>query len=126
MLFFPKSNVVHTGDLLFSGMFPFVDLKNGGDVEGLTKNVAKLIKQIPKDARIIPGPGPLSGIKEFRELHSMLVETTRLVREQMKAGKTLVQIQAAGLPEKYSGWSWRFISTESWTKTVFDSQGGKK
>ena len=126
VLFFPKSNVVHTGDLLFSGMFPFVDLKNGGDVEGLTKNVAKLISQIPKGAKIIPGHGPLSGIKELKDYHSMLVETTRLVREQMKAGKTLAQIQAAGLPEKYSGWSWRFISPERWIQTVFESLGGKK
>lgn len=126
VIFFPKSNVVHTGDLLFSGMFPFVDLKNGGDVESFTKNVATLIKQIPKDAKIIPGHGPLSGIEELKASHSMLVETTRIVRDRMKAGKTLAQIQAAGLPGKYAAWSWRFISTERWIGTIFESLGGKR
>ena len=87
VLFFPKSNVVHTGDLFFSGRFPFVDLGNGGDVEGLAKNIGKLIKQIPENAKIIPGHGPLSGINELKKYHSMLIETTRIVRGQMKAGK---------------------------------------
>ena len=126
VLFFPKSNVVHTGDLFFSGRFPFVDLGNGGDVKGLTKNIAKLIGQIPKDAKIIPGHGPLSGVKELKAYHAMLVETTRIVREQMKAGKTLAQIQAAGLPQKYASWGKGFISTKRWVGTVFNSLGGKK
>ena len=126
VLFFPKSNVVHTGDLFFSGRFPFVDLGNGGDVEGLAKNIGKLIKQIPENAKIIPGHGPLSGINELKKYHAMLIETTRIVREQMKAGKTLAQIQAAGLPERYAGWGKGFISTKRWIGTVFNSLGGKK
>ena len=126
VLFFPKSNVVHTGDLFFSGRFPFVDLGNGGDVEGLAKNIGKLIKQIPENAKIIPGHGPLSGINELKKYHAMLIETTRIVREQMKAGKTLAQIQAAGLPERYAGWGTGFISTKRWIGTVFNSLGGKK
>ena len=126
VLFFPKSNVVHTGDLFFSGRFPFVDLGNGGDVEGLAKNIGKLIKQIPENAKIIPGHGPLSGINELKKYHSMLIETTRIVREQMKAGKTRAQIQAAGLPERYAGWGKGFISTKRWIGTVFNSLGGKK
>ncbi len=126
VLFFPKSNVVHTGDLFFSGRFPFVDLGNGGNVKGLTKNIAKLIGQIPKDAKIIPGHGPLSGIKELKAYHAMLVDTTRIVREQMKAGKTLAQIQAAGLPQKYTSWGTGFISAKRWVGTVFNGLGGKK
>ena len=126
VLFFPKSNVVHTGDLFFSGRFPFVDLGNGGDVEGLAKNIGKLIKQIPENAKIIPGHGPLSGINELKKYHAMLIETTRIVRVQMKAGKTLAQIQAAGLPERYAGWGTGFISTKRWIGTVFNSLGGKK
>ena len=126
VLFFPKSNVVHTGDLFFSGRFPFVDLGNGGDVEGLAKNIGKLIKQIPENAKIIPGHGPLSGINELKKYHSMLIETTRIVRGQMKAGKTLAQIQAAGLLERYAGWGKGFISTKRWIGTVFNSLGGKK
>ncbi len=125
-LFFPKSNVVHTGDLFFSGRFPFVDLGNGGDVEGLAKNIGKLIMQIPKNAKIIPGHGPLSGVRELNAYHSMLIETTRIVRGQMKAGKTLAQIQAAGLPQKYAGWGTGFISTKRWIQTIFNSLGRRK
>ena len=34
----------------------------------------------------------------------MLVETTRIVRERLKAGKTLEQIKADGLPDAWKSW----------------------
>src|SRR5690242_9404394 len=37
VIFFSASNVVHLGDDLFAGRFPFVDLDSGGSVEGLKK-----------------------------------------------------------------------------------------
>ena len=43
VIVFTGSNVVHTGDLFFSGRFPYVDLDNGGDVEGLIKHIEKLL-----------------------------------------------------------------------------------
>jgi len=39
VIFFTGANVVHMGDDFFSGMFPFVDLDSGGDVDGYIKNV---------------------------------------------------------------------------------------
>ena len=56
-------------------------------MKGLTKNIAKLIGQIPKDAKIIPGHGPLSGIRELKAYHAMLVETTRIVRGANESGQ---------------------------------------
>src|SRR5262249_57312043 len=43
VIFFSQSNVVHMGDDLFAGMFPFVDLSSGGSVEGLVKNVGNAL-----------------------------------------------------------------------------------
>ena len=37
VVLFIGSNVVHMGDLFFSGRFPYVDLDRDGDVEGLIK-----------------------------------------------------------------------------------------
>lgn len=42
VIHFAQSNVLHMGDLFFNGIFPFVDIQNGGDVVGLTKNVEKV------------------------------------------------------------------------------------
>jgi len=39
---FEESNVVHLGDLFFSGMLPFVDLNSGGDPRRLQEVIAEL------------------------------------------------------------------------------------
>jgi glyoxylase-like metal-dependent hydrolase (beta-lactamase superfamily II) len=126
VIFFTKSNVVHMGDQMFSGMFPFVDLSTGGDVEGYTKNVAAVLAKIPSDVKIIPGHGPLSGVKELKTLHEMLTGTTAIVRKQIQTGKILAQIKAKGLPAKWKSWAWRFVSEDRWIATIYNSLTKKK
>ena len=127
IIFFTKSNVVHMGDDFFVGRFPFVDLENGGSVQGLTENIAKVLSQIPADAKVIPGHGPLSTVADLKTFHGMLTATTEIVRKAMEAGKTVEQIQAAGLGEQWKDWGSGFIKTDSWIATIHASlQAGKK
>jgi len=121
IIFFTGSNVAHLGDDFFAGRFPFVDLESGGDVEGLAENIAEVIDELPADAAIIPGHGPLSTLDNLKTYHGMLVETTNLVRDKMEAGKTLEQIKAEGLPEKWKDWGSGFINTERWLETIHKS-----
>ncbi|HYX23601.1 MAG TPA: MBL fold metallo-hydrolase [Thermoanaerobaculia bacterium] len=125
IVFFTKSNVVHMGDDFFNGLFPFVDLENGGSVQGMTDAVAKVLSQVPADAKVIPGHGPLSDVAGLKQFHRMLVETTAIVSKGMKAGKTLEQLQAAGLPDEWKSWS-SFIDTKGWIATIHDSLGAAK
>ncbi|HEX7956823.1 MAG TPA: MBL fold metallo-hydrolase, partial [Pyrinomonadaceae bacterium] len=76
VVYFTGSNVIHMGDDFFSGRFPFIDLDNGGSVEGLARNVAEIIAKAPAGVKIIPGHGPLSTLADLRAYHAMLVETT--------------------------------------------------
>lgn len=129
IVFFTKSNVVHMGDTFFSGRFPFVDLGSGGDVAGLITTIRKVLEQVPADAKIIPGHGSLSTRADLKAYHQMLVATTDHVREQMKAGKTLDDIQAAGLPSKWDSWGTGFIKTDRWIGIVYNSfskKGGEQ
>jgi len=121
IIFFTGSNVAHLGDDFFAGRFPFVDLDSGGDVEGLAENIAEVIDELPADAAIIPGHGPLSTLDDLKAYLGMLVETTNLVRDKMEAGKTLEQIKAEGLPEKWKDWGSGFINTERWLETIHQS-----
>ena len=121
VIFFTKSNVVHMGDHMFAGMFPFVDLDHGGDVEGMAKNVAKVIGEVPPDVKIIPGHGPISTLDDLKTFHRMLVETTDIVKRRIAAGKTLEQIKAEGLPDPWKSCGNGFIKTDSWLETIFKS-----
>jgi len=121
VVLFTKSNVLHTGDLMFSGMFPFVDLDHGGDVEGMARNVAKLIDEAPKDVKIVPGHGPISTLEDLRTFHKMLTETTGLVKAAIAAGKSLDQIKSEGVPEPWKKWGDGFIKTDRWLETIHKS-----
>lgn len=121
VVFFTKSNVVHMGDLMFAGMFPFVDLDHGGNVLGLTRNVAKVIARVKPDVTVIPGHGPVSTLRDLKNYHRMLVETTDVVKSGIAAGKNLKEIQAAGVPEKWKSWGTGFIKTDRWLETIFSS-----
>ena len=121
VVLFIGSNVVHMGDLFFSGRFPYVDLDSGGDVEGLIKHVEELLTELPSDVKLIPGHGPLSDIDDLKTYHQTLVETTDLIRDQTGAGKSLDEIKAAGLPKKWRSWGSGFISTERWIEIVYRS-----
>lgn len=121
VIFFTGSNVVHMGDNMFAGRFPFVDLDSGGDVEGMARTVEAVIRQLPADVKIIPGHGPLSTLDDLKLYHRMLVETTDLVRQRMAAGKSLEQIKAEGLPDEWKSWGSGFISTDRWIEIIHRS-----
>src|SRR3954451_2997862 len=125
VIFFTKSNVVHMGDDFFAGRFPFVDLESGGSVQGMTAGVEKVLAQIPADAKVIPGHGALSTVNDLRAYHHMLVETVAIVQKQIKARKTLEQIQAAGLPAEWKEWGSGFIDTKTWIETIYNSMTKK-
>lgn len=121
VIYFTKSNVIHLGDHFFRDRFPFVDLDSGGTVQGLTENIGKVLSRLPAGVKIIPGHGALSAPADLRRYHTMLVETTEIVRDGIAAGKTLEQIKAAGLPEQYREWGTGFIASGRWIETIYRS-----
>lgn len=122
---FVKANVVHFGDHFFVGRFPFIDLDSGGNVQGFINNVAAMIAKFPADAKMIPGHGPLATMDDLKAYHQLLVESTTHIQDQMKAGKSLEQITAAGLPAKFDEAGKGFIKTPMWIQIVHRSYSQK-
>ena len=125
IIHFTKSGVVHMGDLFFNGRFPFVDLGSGGDVAGLLKNIEAALPKIPADAKIIPGHGALASKADLEKYRDMLVETTGLVKKALAEGKTLADVKAAGVPEKYKEWGSDFINAGRWLEISYNSLSKK-
>ena len=125
VVFFVNSNVVHLGDDFFAGQFPFVDLDSGGSVQGLINNLGHLITEIPADAKLIPGHGPLSTLDDLKAFRQALMETSDIVQKAMKKKMSLDEIKKAGLPEKYKSWGSGFIKTDAWIETVYRSYSKK-
>lgn len=112
VIWFTKSNVVHMGDDYFAGAFPFVDSANGGSVPGLIQSLDVIIGQIPADAKIIPGHGPVTGVEELREYRDMLDGTVTAVKKGLAAGKTLDQMQSEKILAPWEDWGKGFIKQD--------------
>jgi cyclase len=112
VVWFTKSNVVHMGDDYFAGAFPFVDVANGGSVRGLIQSLDVIIGQIPADARIIPGHGPVTGVDELRKYRNMLDGTVAAVKKGLDAGKTVEQMQREKILAPWEDWGKGFIKQD--------------
>ena len=122
---FTKSGVIHMGDQFFNGRFPFIDLGSGGSVDGYIKNVANVLQMATDDMKIIPGHGALATKKDLQAFHDMLVETTGVIRKAIADGKSIEEVKAAGLPEKYKEWGTGFINHQRYIEIVYNNLKSK-
>ena len=126
VVFFSRSNVVHLGDDFVTYGFPFVDLGSGGSVRGMVAALDELIPQIPPDAKIIPGHGPVSTLADVKKFRSTLDEIVALVAKNLRQGKTLEEMQKENLLAPYAAWQGGFLKPEQFLVTVVkDLQSGQ-
>ena len=119
IVWFKGSNVVHMGDQLFNGRFPFIDVKSGGSVAGYTQNLADVMAKVPKDVKVIPGHGPLGTVADIEKAHAMLVATAEHVRKAKAGGMSLEDAKKAGLPEAWASWASDAAALERWIETLY-------
>ncbi|HKE01817.1 MAG TPA: MBL fold metallo-hydrolase [Planctomycetota bacterium] len=122
VVYFSDSNVVHMGDDFFAGRFPFIDLKGGGSVKGLIASVDAVIAQLPKDAKVVPGHGPLSTVDDLRAYSDMLKKTSAIVEAGMQQKKTLEQLKSERVLRDFEKLSWEFISTDAFLETLYQDR----
>ncbi len=125
VVFFTKSNVVHMGDDFVTYGFPFVDLDNGGSVRGMIGAIDELLPQIPPDAKIIPGHGPLSTVADLKKFRNRLDEIVALVARGLKSGKTVEQMQKEKLLAPYDDWNAGFVKADQFIAMVARDLGKK-
>lgn len=118
VIWFTKSNVVHMGDDYFSGMFPFVDLESGGSVVKLIESLDVILGQIPADAKIIPGHGPVTGVPELRKFRAMLEEAVGAVRKGLASGKSVEQLKKENVLAPWAPWGSGFVKADFFLDVV--------
>jgi cyclase len=57
---FKNANVVHTGDAYVRYGYPYIDLSNGGSVNGFINTLDKVLALIDDNTKVIPGHGELA------------------------------------------------------------------
>jgi len=126
IVFFSHSNVVHMGDDFVTYGFPFIDVESGGNINGLIDAVAKVISELPPDAKIIPGHGKVSSLDDMRAYVAMLKETRDAVQKALKDGKTLDQMKQGKLLDPWKKYSGEIVTQDVFLETVYNSLTGQR
>ncbi|MFZ5610142.1 MAG: MBL fold metallo-hydrolase [Pseudomonadota bacterium] len=101
LIHFTGSNVIHMGDIFFNGRYPYIDVQSGGHVDGVLAAVDKGLELADENSRIIPGHGPLADKAALKAYRAMLADVRNKVAGEIAAGKSLAEIQKAGLTATY-------------------------
>src|SRR3954468_13684514 len=76
MVYFPKSNVIMTGDFFRSAGYPNIDRANGGTLDGVLKGLGAIVDLAGPETRIVPGHGAIVDEKAVLA-HRDLIMTLR-------------------------------------------------
>ncbi len=120
VIHFKNVNVIHTGDTLFNGMFPYIDINSGGSVDGYISAQKQILALSDKQTKIIPGHGELASKKDLAASIAMLEESKKLIEDLIAKGKSEEEVvQLNPLKKYHAKWNWGFITTERMTRQMY-------
>jgi cyclase len=100
VVMFRRNDVVSTGDLFTTVMYPFIDDANGGTINGYINALNAILDlTVPSNVNeggtmVIPGHGRLSDEQDVIEYRDMVTIVRDRIREYVNRGMTLEQVKA--------------------------------
>ena len=119
VVFFTTSNVIHMGDIFFAAQLPFIDLDNGGSLQGVLAAVEAALGRCDENTKVIPGHGDLTDRTGLERYRKMLLDSVQQVKAWKEEGKTHQEIKGLSLGSEYESWASRFIPMDVWLDTVY-------
>lgn len=118
---FEKADVIHTGDIFFNGIYPFIDTSSGGNIDGMIADSDRILELADETTKIIPGHGPLSNAKELKAYRDMLQTVRDRVAALKAAGKSADEAAAAKpTADLDEVWGKGFLPADLFVKLVYD------
>ncbi len=120
IVFFEEINVMHAGDLLFNGLYPYIDVDSGGSVDGYIATLEWLHGATDDDTRIISGHGPAGTRQDIATKIAMLRDARTRMIALIDEGRSLDEIKAADpLAQYHEKWAWSFIDGQRFTELLY-------
>jgi cyclase len=127
---FRKNDVIVTGDLFTTVMYPFVDVAAGGTINGWLKSLSRMIDIVVPvygqdgGSTIIPGHGRVCDVGDLLNYREMATVIRDRVLALKKKGQTLAQVKAA---KPSLGWDPRyapqgsFVTGDAFVEAIFNT-----
>ncbi len=121
IVWFSEADVLHAGDTVFNGVYPYIDINAGGSVDGLIAAQEFILSLVGDDTQIIPGHGPLATKADLEDNLAVLTNIRDLVAERIAAGDTLEEAVAANpLAEYDQSHGQFFIKSDQMVTVVYN------
>ena len=124
---FEDSNVLHTGDLFFNGLFPFIDFGSGGNINGVIEAQEAILNMTDDATKIIPGHGPLATKADLAATRQKLIKIRDTIKPLMDEGLSMEEIVAKKpLTGLDLGWPPGFLTEDQFVQTVVAGLAAQK
>ncbi|MBV8730372.1 MAG: MBL fold metallo-hydrolase [Acidobacteriia bacterium] len=133
-VWFRGSDVIATGDVFVTTSYPFLDLANGGSIQGEIAALNRLLDLAVAEFRteggtlVIPGHGRIADIADVAYYRDMVTIIRDRIQYMIKKDMTLEQVKAA---KPTADWDPRYGSGDRFVEAVYKSltnppaKGGK-
>jgi glyoxylase-like metal-dependent hydrolase (beta-lactamase superfamily II) len=121
LVYFRKNDVLATGDVFNTTMYPVVDVEHGGSIHGEIDALNRILDIAFPDFRleggtlIIPGHGRLCDSADVAYYRDMVTIIRDRVKDQVQKGMTLEQVKASKPTRDYDG----LYATDRYTADMF-------
>jgi cyclase len=128
MVWFRGSDVVSTGDIFRTDIYPVIELDKGGHVQGIINGLNHILQIAVPEFRleggtmIVPGHGRLCDSADVAYYRDMVTIVRDRVQDAIKRGLTLQQTKSAGLTHDYDR---RYGSPDAFVEAVYKDLSAK-
>lgn len=122
---FSDVDVIHAGDIWFHKRFPYIDLDNGGSLDGYIAAQRRIIELAGNDTSIVPGHGTIGSRADMEEDLAVLIDSKARVQQLVDDGRSEDQVvESNPLSDYHDEYDWGFITTERMTRTLYRALSG--
>ncbi len=120
IIHFVEANVIHAGDIIFNGFYPFIDVSHGGTIKGMIQGTELVLSLADDDTKIIPGHGPLTGKTELSGYLQMLETAYERLGKLKADGKTAQEaIEMKPLADLEKEWGDGIFNGDKWIEIIY-------
>ena len=119
---FRESDVLHLGDVFRTTGYPFIDLANGGTLDGTIAALGIAVGVAGPDTRIIPGHGGISTRADVQAFRDMVIDVKNRVADLVARGLDFDAVVAENPTAPYDA---RWGDPERFLTAVYSEVGGR-
>ncbi|TNF45457.1 MBL fold metallo-hydrolase [bacterium] len=121
VIHFKNANVIHAGDVLFNGFYPFIDVAHGGTLKGMIEAADAVLALADGETKIIPGHGPLGDKAQLQAYREMLATAYERLKQLKVKGMNVEQaVGEKPLADLEERWGKGIFTGEKWIGLTYE------